>query len=119
MEVAGLALSISALFATCYEGLKLLGDARSATTAISRTRCKFEIQRARLVTWGRGWGLLTNDANAAPDALEARLSIEGAAISNLIESILSEMASILSDGDKLKSDYGLESFDEEGLPVQA
>jgi len=119
MEAAGLALSISALFATCYEGLKLLSDAKSATTAISRTKCKFEIQRARLVTWGRGWGLLANDALITSDILEARLSIEGAAISNLIESIFSEMASILSDGHKLKGDYGLESFGAEGTSVEA
>jgi hypothetical protein len=111
MEVASLALSIAALFTYCCEGYKLLCSAKSTTTAISLTRCKFEIQQARLLTWGRGWGLLEDGGSATTTvALEKTLSAEGMAITRLLESILSEIAAVLSDGDRLKAHYGLEGF---------
>jgi hypothetical protein len=101
MEPLSLALSIVAVFSTCRDGYKLLCSIQSAGTNYSRTRCRFEIQQARFLMWGRSWGL----GDYSKDTLLARLESEGPIASKLVENILREIAAIFSDGDKIKSNY--------------
>jgi hypothetical protein len=66
MDPTGLTLGVVATFNTCCEGYKLLCNIQNASADVARLRCKFEIERARFLVWGRSWGSVDRSGNLGP-----------------------------------------------------
>lgn len=118
MDVASLTLSIIALYPICCEGYKLVCSVKSTKESLSLTHCKFQIQQARFLNWGRSWGLSAQNSDQSSTAFEARLAAEGITIVRLLENLLNEMSAILSNGDKLQEHYGLASIGEDSFQTR-
>jgi hypothetical protein len=112
MDPTGLTLSVVATFNTCCEGYKLLCNIQNASADVARLRCKFEIEQARFLVWGRSWGLVDRSGNLCPaESVESKMVAGGSPLSRLVSVTLSEIASIMSDGTKLKEKYGFEGLE--------
>ncbi|KAJ5281639.1 hypothetical protein N7478_007011 [Penicillium angulare] len=57
MEVAGLVLSVVALFSSCLKGYQLVSDVKSGEHDSAILLCRLQIEEKRLMIWGKTVGL--------------------------------------------------------------
>ena len=115
MEVAGLVVGVaglSGLFTACIDCFELVQRGRYLGKDFYLLETRFSNQRLRLEAWGRACGL------AGADAYDTRLD-EDEDIRNSLESTLIHLLTLLRDGNKLRSRYGLceaSSVNKKSLP---
>ncbi|KAI0858847.1 prion-inhibition and propagation-domain-containing protein [Xylaria cubensis] len=106
MEVAGLAIGIvglSGLFTACIDCFELVQRGRYLGHDYVILERKFANQRIRLVTWGQACGFTRNHYDTRID--------EDPEIRNAIKLTLEHLFTLLSKGDDLRRNYGLQGED--------
>ncbi|KAJ5113289.1 hypothetical protein N7456_001823 [Penicillium angulare] len=105
MEVAGLVLSVVALFSSCLEGYQLVSDVKNSEHDSAILLCRLQIEEKRLMIWGRTVGLAEETC---------RIPIQDI---DIIVTVLTEINSITQDAAVMKKRYGASPEPSSGIVV--
>jgi Prion-inhibition and propagation len=104
MEAAGLvigAAGLAGLFSSCVECFSLINSGCSHGRDLEILITKLDVEKTRLLQWGDAVGLLASDPKVRNPLLDADH------MRPVIERVLNCIVMLLTDGDKLRSKYGM------------
>ncbi|ERF70730.1 hypothetical protein EPUS_05082 [Endocarpon pusillum Z07020] len=120
MEVAGLAagaVSLAGLFSGCVDCFALIQAGRAHGRDLEILVTKLDVEKTRLLQWGDAVGLLSTDPknrNALLDTDHTR---------PVIERVLQCIFMLLTDGEKLRSRYGMledkQGAESNNIPIES
>lgn len=101
LGIAGVAVALPPLLETCIHGFDLFSTGRKQAETSKKFIAMLGLSKLRLYLWGRNLGL-TNEAEYPMNELLNDLTIRIP-----IEAALQELKSLMTDGKKLESKYGV------------
>jgi hypothetical protein len=103
LEIPGFLIGVAGLFSSCVDAFTYFKLAQHASREIEVVLLKLDIEKTRLLIWGDNVGIYSA-RHQDPRLLDER-------IVELIRRILSQIESLLTDSEKLRTSYGVRTLD--------
>lgn len=103
LEAPAFIVGLASLFSTCVDAFGYFKLAQHADKAVEVVLLKLDIEKTRLLIWGDNVGVFSAGSQN-PQLLDER-------VVHLVERILTQIESLLTDSEKLRATYGVRNLD--------
>lgn len=103
LEVPAFLIGVAGLFSSCVDAFGYFKLAQRASRDAEIVLLKLDIEKARLMVWGENVGIFSA-INVDRQLLDSR-------VVELVQRILCQIQSLLTDSDKLRTLYGVQTLD--------
>ncbi|RYP20524.1 hypothetical protein DL767_009427 [Monosporascus sp. MG133] len=103
LEVPGILLAVAGLFSSCVDAFAYFKLAQCADREVEVALLKLDVEKARLLIWGNEMGIFSTGPQR-PQLLDER-------VIELIQDILSQVETLLTDSETLRTSYGMRTLE--------
>ncbi|KAF9775764.1 hypothetical protein IL306_006106 [Fusarium sp. DS 682] len=103
VDAAAFVIGVAGLFSSCVDAFNYFKLAQHANREVEIVLLKLDIEKTRLLIWGENVGIFSASRHN-PRLLDEH-------VGELIKRILSQIESLLTDSEKLRTSYGTQTLD--------